>query len=73
LRRDVEALGVTIVPFTVEDAEEAAVLWPETSPAGFSLGDRACLALARREAVEAVTMDRAWESVSIGVNVRVIR
>jgi PIN domain nuclease of toxin-antitoxin system len=73
LRRDVEALGVTIVPFTVEDTEEAAVLWPETSPAGLSLGDRACLALARREAVEAVTTDRAWESVSIGVNVRVIR
>jgi ribonuclease VapC len=73
LRLEVEALGVTIVPFGAGEAEEVAELLPQTTHAGLSLGDRACLALARREAVPAVTTDRAWTSVSIGVEVRVIR
>ena len=73
LRRDIESLGLTIVPFTVDDAEEAARLWPETAGASLSMGDRACLALARREAIPAVTTDRAWQSVSTGVDVQVIR
>jgi ribonuclease VapC len=73
LRRDIEALGVSIVPFVAADAEEAAGLWPQTVQAGLSLGDRACLALAHREAVPALTTDRAWRSLSIGVDIQVIR
>ena len=73
LRSEVEALGVTIVPFDSRQAEEAATLWSRTASAGLSLGDRACLALAHREVVPAVTADRAWSTVSVDVNVHVIR
>ncbi len=73
LRSEVEALGVTIVPFDSRQAEEAATLWPRTASAGLSLGDRACLALAQRETVPAVTADRAWSTVSLDVNEYVIR
>ena len=45
-------------PVTVVDAERAADLW-EDYPA-FSLGDRLCLALADRLAVQALTADAAW-------------
>jgi PIN domain nuclease of toxin-antitoxin system len=73
LRSDVEALGVTIVPFGAAEGEAAASLWSETVRAGLSFGDRACLALARREAVTAVTADRSWSSLTIGVQVQLIR
>jgi len=73
LRSEVEDLGVTIVPFDSRQAEEAATLWPRTASAGLSLGDRACLALAHREAVPAVTADRAWCTVSVDVKIHVIR
>jgi PIN domain nuclease of toxin-antitoxin system len=73
LRQDVEGLGVTIVPFTVGDAERAAQLWVQTQALGLSLGDRACLALAQREAVPAVTTDRVWAGLSLGVRITVVR
>lgn len=73
LREDVEALGVTILPFTGEDAEQAALLWNRTKRWGLSLGDRACLALALRLGVPAVTSDRAWSAVQTGIAVHVIR
>ena len=60
LRDEMEALGLEIVPFTVEDAEEAAQLWSPTRHLGLSLGDRACLALAGRFGVSALSADRAW-------------
>jgi len=73
LRVDVEALGIEIVPFSVEDAEQAAVLWSVTRQRGLSLGDRACLGLARRLGLPALTADRAWLDVDLGVAVQAIR
>ena len=73
LTADVAEVGIRIVAFDTQAAESAAMLWPQTSPAGLSLGDRACLALAAAEGVAAVTADRAWDRVSAGVEVRVIR
>ena len=73
LRADVEALGLEIVPLTVEDAEQAAELWSATRLRGLSLGDRACLALARRLVRPALTADRAWLDLGLGVEVRAIR
>ncbi len=47
LREEVEALGVRIGTFDAAAAEAAAHLWTATRDSGLSLGDRACLALAR--------------------------
>jgi PIN domain nuclease of toxin-antitoxin system len=73
LRNDVSALGIAIVPFTAEDAEETAAYWTLARSHGLSLGDRACLGLARRLGVPALTADRAWADTDTGVTVRVIR
>jgi len=53
----------------------AAMLLPATKAAGLSLGDRACLALARRMGVKALTADRAWRKLprSLGIAIEVIR
>jgi PIN domain nuclease of toxin-antitoxin system len=41
--------------------------------AGLSLGDRACLALASALGLPAITADRRWPSLALGVEVRVLR
>jgi PIN domain nuclease of toxin-antitoxin system len=66
-----KALGMTILEFTEEDALAAAALW--TQAPALSLGDRSCLALARRLGVPALTADRSWSSLPVGVTVILIR
>lgn len=73
LRADVEALGVQILPFTADDAEQAAALWRSTRRLRLSLGDRACLGLARRLERPAVTADRMWLEADVDVEIRPIR
>jgi ribonuclease VapC len=66
------AIGVE--PFTLADAGETARLRPTTRDAGLSLGDRACLALARRLATPALTADTAWsQAPDLAVELRQIR
>jgi PIN domain nuclease of toxin-antitoxin system len=45
------------------------------SPAtfGLSLGDRACLALARMRRLPAVTADRAWARLDLGIAIELVR
>jgi ribonuclease VapC len=45
LREDVETLGISIFPFTGDEAETAGRLWRDTRACGLSLGDRVCLSL----------------------------
>jgi PIN domain nuclease of toxin-antitoxin system len=73
LRSDVEALGLEIVPLTADDAEQAAEFWLMTRHLGLSLGDRACLALARRLGLPALTADRSWLELDLGVQIEAIR
>ena len=73
MRQDVEALGVAILPFTTEEAEHAADLWPKTRRLGLSLGDHACLALALRTGSWVLTADRAWENLQLDLAIQVIR
>jgi ribonuclease VapC len=73
LRGEMEAVGLEIAPFTVEDAEQAAALWLPTRHLGLSLGDRACLALAFRLGLPALTADRAWLELDLDFEVRAIR
>lgn len=53
-----KALGVRIEPVVEADAFAAAAIWFDDS--SLSLGDRCCLALARRLNVRAVTADQRW-------------
>jgi PIN domain nuclease of toxin-antitoxin system len=71
LRQQLEALGLTIVPFAAVDAERAAALWPVGRKAGLSLGDRACLALAGLLGTPALTTDRLWAKLALGEPFRV--
>jgi PIN domain nuclease of toxin-antitoxin system len=73
MRDDVEAAGVVIVAFAPDDAERTAAVWREAPRAGLSLGDRACLALARARGGVAVTADRSWADLDVDVSVQVVR
>lgn len=73
LRETVEALGVSIDSFGAEDADATGALLGTTRDAGLSLADRACLALARMLGVPALTADRAWLSLDVGVEIRCVR
>jgi ribonuclease VapC len=65
---------LAIEPLSEEDCVEVARLRPRTRGAGLSLADRACLALAARFEVPALTADRAWTGLdAVGVEVRLIR
>ncbi len=66
-------LGLEVYPFDEAAAWSAGVLRSSTKKAGLSLGDRACLALARELDLPAVTSDSAWARVSAGVKVRLVR
>lgn len=71
--RRLAAAGLEIVPFTAEDAALAASLRPKTDPLGLSLGDRACLALALARGLPALTADRQWAALDIGVEICLLR
>ena len=70
---DLLALGLRVEPFTTEDGELTGRLWEQTRQAGLSLGDRACLSLGLRLGVPVLTSDRAWASLSLSLNIQVIR
>jgi PIN domain nuclease of toxin-antitoxin system len=72
-RATVEALGIRFVDFDVDQAFEAAALRDSTRAYGLSLGDRACLGLAQRLGVPAVTADRVWARLRGGPTIRVVR
>lgn len=65
------AAGLQVLPLTAEDAASAADLWAQAL--SLSLGDRCCLALARRLGVPAITADRHWQTLTVGVEIRTIR
>ncbi len=68
-----DRLGARIVSFEAADIVPAAQIRAATRSAGLSLGDRACLALARRLGIPAFTADRQWKNVQVHVEVRLIR
>ncbi len=73
LRGDFEGMAARLVPLGAEQAERAARLRQPTRAAGLSLADRICLALAASEGLPALTADRAWTDLDVGVEVRLVR
>lgn len=78
-RAEVEAmLGPLPLRVVVADEElsyGAGMLRAATAAVGLSLGDRYCLALAKRDGSTALTADRPWIRIAdaVGVTVRIIR
>lgn len=73
LHDDFAQVGVEFVPFSVQQAQIAALLWPRTRASGLSLGDRACLALGLERGAPILTADQAWSGLRIGVPIEQIR
>lgn len=73
MRSYIMPTALTVVPFEVVDAYVAAGLRRQTRTLGLSFADRACLALAKRLGLPALTTDRAWARLDLGVAVEVIR
>lgn len=67
------AMGLEVLPFTLEEALEAGALDPLTRPLGLSLGDRACLAAGKVRGLAVLTADRTWAGVDLGIPVKVVR
>jgi ribonuclease VapC len=73
IHKALEPLGLEIVPFDEEQAYQAGLLRAATQDMGVSLGDRACLSLAKTLGVVALTADKAWAGLSVGATIKVIR
>lgn len=73
IRHQVQKLRLTIVDFGEEVAYTAGILRERTKEFGLSLGDRACIATAARLNLPAVTADRQWAELDLGVEIVLIR
>lgn len=74
-RAALRALGCPVMETDEEQGLDAGFLRQRTATVGLSLGDRCCLALARRLNAPALTADRRWLEVAdvCEVEVRLIR
>ncbi len=66
-------MDLDVVSFDDVQALASGSIGRSTRCLGLSLGDRACLQLAALRGLPAVTADRAWGELDVGVEVRVIR
>lgn len=73
LLSELEALGLSVLPFSATQAELAGSLVEATKPLGLSLGDRACLAVAMDRREKVYTADRMWSALAADVQVETIR
>jgi PIN domain nuclease of toxin-antitoxin system len=64
-------LPIGLEPVDAELSYLAGMLRPITLPRGLSLGDRYCLALARREGFPALTADQRWTDIAGAAEVEV--
>jgi ribonuclease VapC len=69
----ISVLDAVVVPFSESDAIEVADMRAYTKSAGLSIGDRACLVLAKRLNAKAMTADKIWGELKLPVQVELIR
>lgn len=67
-----DPLPLTVVPADKALAQIAGSMRAATAEAGLSLGDRFCLALARRDGLPAWTSDQNWKRIADAVEVKVV-
>lgn len=65
------SLDAEFVPFSLDQTVETGLLRPLTRGLCLSLGDRACLALAKARGAVAVTADRIWLNLDEGLGVEI--
>lgn len=65
-------LPIELVPADAGLAREAGRLRRHTVEGGLSLGDRFCLALAKRDGLPAWTSDRKWKEIAAAAEVKVV-
>lgn len=70
---DLRGIALEVIDMDRAQAEAAGRLRGATRAAGLSLGDRACLALAKSLDATALTTDRPWASLDCGIAVEVVR
>jgi ribonuclease VapC len=73
VRRAIGRLELDVHAFDAKHAYIAGVLRRSTRAFGLSFGDRACLALAQSLGALALTADRSWSQLDLGVAIEVIR
>lgn len=64
-------LFVEVVPYGLDAAEDGAAVGSTARGSGLSLGDRACLSLARARTRRVLTADRAWLDHASALDVQV--
>lgn len=65
--------ALQVISLDAADGPDIARLRLTTRQHGLSLADRACLILAQRRALPALTADRAWAGLDFAVTVQLIR
>jgi PIN domain nuclease of toxin-antitoxin system len=73
IREILTLLGLNLISFDEEQAYLAGSYAALTHSLGLSLGDRACLALAKVTGATAVTADRIWEGAKLDVKIQLVR
>ena len=73
IRSRLSQYELSVVEFDEQLAFAAAALRPLTRHLGLSLGDRACLATAARQKLPAMTAEREWKKLKLGIAIELIR
>ena len=73
VRDNLESLNLEVIAFEEAQAYHCGRLITSTKKLGLSLGDRACLSLAKILGLPVLTGDKAWLGLKVGVSVKVIR
>ncbi len=73
IRAALDSFPLEVHDFHAELAYQTGLLRPLTRAAGLSMGDRACLALARMLSLPVVTAEREWGSLRLGITIQLIR
>jgi len=69
----VKRLQIPVIAFDEVQAEIAASFWKKCRAVRMSLGDRACLSLAMKLSVPALTTEQAWDKCDLGAKIIRIR